>query len=315
SCGCNITFASIPVQTVWSPYGAPSDPWNGDGIAPYGQYFSNLGEYVSPSDGMLTIRQTDLSVPGRRLDLAFRRVYTEPYSFLSNAPYNYERYPWAPMGDGWQLDFPWMNTTSHPQFIHLWNGAGYRIPSAFWNGPSAVYENHEGEHFRLARNSTVISLYDRTGEVYNFDPNHLNRLTVMADQTGKNSIKLNYDASNRISWMNDTIQRIFLFCYNVNGLLHSINQTINTASCSSPNSSIRGVVYNYNGQDLANVTDPEGRVTVYQYNPVNGKVGSWLISRITYPTHWYANYTYTLATTGSEAASYRVHLQYVASSL
>src|SRR5713226_5107417 len=38
----NAMFASIPVQKVWSPYSAPPDPWNGQGLAPYGQYFSNL---------------------------------------------------------------------------------------------------------------------------------------------------------------------------------------------------------------------------------------------------------------------------------
>src|SRR5207245_2466452 len=89
----NIVFATIPIQTVWSPYAAPSDPWNGEGVAPYGQYFSNMGEYVSPSTGLLTIRQADLSVPGRGFDLEITRVYTEPYSFLNGVPYNYENYP------------------------------------------------------------------------------------------------------------------------------------------------------------------------------------------------------------------------------
>ena len=60
------------------------------GLAPYGQYFANLGEYVSPSTGMLTIKQTDLSVPGRGLSLDLARVYTEPGSFLNGNPFNYE---------------------------------------------------------------------------------------------------------------------------------------------------------------------------------------------------------------------------------
>ncbi|MBO0889209.1 hypothetical protein J2P12_08940, partial [Candidatus Bathyarchaeota archaeon] len=71
----NATFASIPIQTVWSPYGVP-DPWNGYGTAPYGQYFNNLGESVSPSTGLLTLQQTPLTVTGRGLSLDFTLVYT-----------------------------------------------------------------------------------------------------------------------------------------------------------------------------------------------------------------------------------------------
>ncbi|MBO0889069.1 hypothetical protein J2P12_08230, partial [Candidatus Bathyarchaeota archaeon] len=120
----NIAFASIPLETVWSPYSSPADPWDGYGIAPYGQYFANLGESVSPSTGMLTVRQDLLSVTGRGLNLDFTMVYTEPYSFLNEKPFNYESYPWAPLGDGWQLNFPWLNDTASPEFIHLWNGQG-----------------------------------------------------------------------------------------------------------------------------------------------------------------------------------------------
>ncbi len=74
----NLYFASIPLQTTWSPYSSPRDPWDGNGLAPHGQYFSNLGEYVSPSSGMLTVRQTDMSLQGRGLNLEITRVYTEP---------------------------------------------------------------------------------------------------------------------------------------------------------------------------------------------------------------------------------------------
>src|SRR3989442_1801164 len=124
----NVTFASIPIATVWSPFGSNSDPWDGNGVNPYGQYFSSLGEYVSTSTGMLTTLQSGMSLPGRGLNLEITLVYTEPYGFLNGVPSNFERYPWAPMGNGWQLNFPWMNNTSHPAFIHLWNGEGYRIP-------------------------------------------------------------------------------------------------------------------------------------------------------------------------------------------
>jgi RHS repeat-associated protein len=308
----NATFASIPIQTVWSPYSSPSDPWDGNGLAPYGQYFANLGEYVSPSTGMLTIRQTDLSVPGRGLSLDITRVYTEPYSFLNNAPYNYESYPWAPIGDGWQLNFPWLNNITYPLYLHLWNGEAFRIPYSFWNGPTAVYENHQGEHFRLVRNSNgSINLYDKSGVLYGFDSYH--RLVEVADTltgtTGISFIYFNY-ASNSynspIASITDTVGRLFVFCYN-NGLLHSINQTM--GNCSSGAGSVRGVVFSQNGQNLASVADPANRITAYSYgsNP-------WLLTQITYPTRWYDRYSYTGNILGTTAISYRVSLQQTSAS-
>src|SRR5205807_8273416 len=127
--GNGLWFAAIPIETVWSPYASPTDPWDGNGVAPYGQYFSNLGEYVSPSSGMLTIRQADLSLAGRGINLEITRIFTEPYSFLncstSCQTYLYEPYPWAPIGDGWQLNYPWMTSTPRPSYLHVSNGQGY----------------------------------------------------------------------------------------------------------------------------------------------------------------------------------------------
>jgi len=293
----NVTFASIPIQTVWSPYSDPSDPWDGNGIVPYGQYFANLGEYVSPSTGMLVIRQTDLSVPGRGLDLDLARIYTEPYSFLGGTTYNYEAYPWAQLGYGWQLNFPWMmNKLSHPSYIHLWDGEGYRIPSSFWT--TGLFENHQGEHFRLIENATGIFLLTKSGESYKFDTATY-ALVRIADPIG-NNITLNY-ASGRISSITDTMGRNVLFCYTGN-FLTSIQQS--GSSCGA--GYVRRILYTNNGQSLTNVTDVDNRVTSYSYgsNP-------WLLTRITFPTGWYDSYTYATTTLGTQALSYRVFQQMV----
>ncbi len=159
----NVTFASIPIETGWSPYSPPGDPWDGNGLAPYGQYFRNLGESVSPSTGMLTVQQTDMSVSGRGLNLDLTRVYAEPRVFL-NGTLGYENYPWAPLGNGWQLNFPWMENKASPAYIHLWDGQGYRIPSSFWNTAIAAFENHQGENFLMTRNGTGILPVHSTGQ-------------------------------------------------------------------------------------------------------------------------------------------------------
>src|SRR5439155_231216 len=103
------------------------------------------------------------------LNLDITMIYTEPYSFLNGGPYNFDSYTWAQLGNGWQLNLPWMTRSNGPLFIHLWNGEGYTIPASFWNGNSGAFENHQGEQFRMERNSTDIVLYDKTGMSYRFD--------------------------------------------------------------------------------------------------------------------------------------------------
>lgn len=299
-------FASIPIQTVWSPYASPSDPWDGTGLAPYGQYFANLGEYTSPSTGILTIRQTDLSVPGRDLNLEITRLYTEPYSFLTSPsvqPYNYEIYPWAPLGNGWQLNFPWMENMQNPSYVHLWDGEGYRIPANFWNTLPSNFENHQGENFMMVRNSTGVFLYTKMGGAYVFDPANLNRLTKIVDPVG-NNINLSYDSSNRISCITDTVQRTFQFVY-TNGLLSSISQTTGTCTATI----VRQVQYGYSGSNLVSAKDPAGRTTAFTYDST-----SWLVTQITYPTGWYDTYNYNGYVLGTNATTYRVSSQLVSSS-
>jgi RHS repeat-associated protein len=307
----NVTFASVPIQTVWSPYAVPTDPWDNNGISPYGQYFANLAESVSPMTGLLTVVQTDLSVPGRGIDLSITRAYTEPYSFLNNQPYLYEKYPWAPMGDGWQLNFPWMNNTSAPLYIHLWNGEAYRIPYSFWKGPIANFENHQGENFRLVRNTdNTVVLYNSAGATYNFN-NTSHQLTKIIDATGNNTISFTYSNS-VISCITDTAGRAFTFSYSA-GLLSSIQQV--SGSCSNPASTLRSVLYYNDGQSLTSVTDPANRITSYLYQAASGTVTPWLLSRVTYPTGSFSNYTYAAWLMGTTANSYRVTKQYVGPSL
>ncbi len=457
----NVWFSSVPIQTVWSPYGLGHEPWDGNGLVPYGQYFANLGESVSPSTGLLTIRQTDLSIPGRGLNLEISRVYTEPPTFLSGNPYNFEssygfrddsfssgwsqitvgtftvasegsdgdiltitgtpgssgddyrtwaRYglfldttafpyvvvrwktsaasctglgvgivvyfsdstsqvvqptdctsfstAWitkayalpsgkflttielyandnpnslssgtysvyydyvaitgASIGNGWTLNFPWFRGVQKPSYIHLWDGQGYRIPATFWDGNSATFENHQGEHFRVVRRADgTISLYTKTGISYNFDTGH--RLVNIIDTTGNNIVTFTYDAQNRLSRITDTIQRAILFCYDAGlpMLLRSINQT--TGTCSSGTGSVRGVLFSYDSKlSLVSVTDTLGRVTGYQYSAsaVPIAVRPWILSRITYPTSWYTDYTYSQFTQGvnDQVYTYRVYQQTV----
>ncbi|HZY94353.1 MAG TPA: hypothetical protein VFE98_05755 [Candidatus Bathyarchaeia archaeon] len=303
----NIFFASIPIQTSWLPYSTPADPWDGNGLAPYGQYFANLGEYVSPSNGLLTVRQTDLSVPGRGIDFIVTRVHTEPYTFIGASAYNFENYQSAPIGNGWQLNFPWMASSSsaNATYIHLWDGQGYRIPTSFWIGQSGGFENHQGEHFLFSRFSdNSLTLYSKAGIVYSFDSSFAHKLVQITDTTGNNYISFNY-VGNLVSVVTDTVGRTFLFCYDVNSLLNTIVQASGT--CANPVGFVRKIIYRNDGHSLVSVTDPGNRVTTYSYDPAG-----WLLTRITFPTGWYDSYSYTAVTTsGTTGTTYRVARQLV----
>jgi len=300
----NLYFESIPIQTVWSPFASPSDPWDGYGIAPYAQYFQNLGEYVSTSTGLLSIRQTALSLPGRGVNLDITLVYTEPYIFFNGQPDNFEPYPWAPLGNGWQLNFPWMSATNGPRHIHLWDGEGYSIPSSFWSGNSGSFETHQGEQFRMVRNTTDVVLYAKSGESFRFDPSS-HALTRIMDLSG-NNITFTY-SNNQISTITDTVGRTFLFCY-TNNQLARIDQA--SGGCNSEALLQRiGFVYSSSG---FNVTDPAGRTTSYQYLTQSSRM---LISRTTYPTKWYTSYAYSPTSVGTDGQTYRITNQTVVTSL
>ncbi|MBO0889210.1 hypothetical protein J2P12_08945, partial [Candidatus Bathyarchaeota archaeon] len=234
----------------------------------------------------------------------------EPYSFISGAPFNFESYPWAPLGDGWQLNFPWLSNVANPSFIHLWSGEGYEIPSSFWT-VSPYFENHQGEHFTMLRNNTGIFLTVKSGTVYRFDVGHSNRLASETDTLG-NTISFTYDQNNRINCVVDIVGRNFQLSY-TNSYLTSISQF--TGTCANPGQTVRTVSFTQSNGSLGSVSDPAHRQTFFQYNAVNDpNIAPWLISQITYPTGWYTSYSYAPAPLGTQATSYRTFTQTVYSS-
>ena len=297
----NIMLGAIPIQTVWSPYTSPSHPGNGNGMAPNGQYFHNLDEAVSPSTGSLTITQSDFNVPGRGLSLEITRVFGGASM--------------VPIGIGWGFNFPLYDGTNNA--VYLWNGESYKFPVNWLNGcfPHCVWENHQGEYFRLVQNlDYTIDLITKTGVTYHFD-NTGNRLLLrITDATGSNSELFNYNGL-VLSSITDTIGRTFLFCYTSFSYLGSIDQ-VSGGTCSSETGFVRRVSYSYlytghlNIYNLAGVTDPAGRQTQFQYNAVaDSSAATNLISRITYPTGWYSNYTYfadPISSSSSMNIAYRV---------
>ncbi len=171
-----------PVIIDSTTQGGFTDPWEESGLVPYGQYFKNLNEYVSPASGSLTVKQTDLYLPGRGMNVAITRIYTTPQSFQldSRYPTEYtpteEAPPWS-IGNGWRLDFPGIAG----DYLYLWEGRMYKIEweddppdCTGWCVPpqqpqEKVFNNHEGDHFRLIKHTDgTYTLYLKDGKMCQF---------------------------------------------------------------------------------------------------------------------------------------------------
>ena len=246
------------------------DAWESSGLTPYGQYFENLSEYVSPVTGGLTVKQTDFYLPGRGLDVAITRVYTTPAVFSTgckgactedgyvllptyeDGPYKIECPP-VDIGNGWQLNFPWVGY----DYIHYVDGTMYPKSS-----------NHTGHHFTFADGI----LTNNGGTEYTFTSG---RPASITDVDG-NTITFQYFNGRLIS-ITDTLGRVITFSYNERGQVTQIAYGSYT------------VQYAYVWEALVSVTDPLGRVTSYEYDPDN----NWIINKINYPTGGYSAYAYS----------------------
>jgi len=273
-------YLAMPAGSSGMP---PGDPWNRPGLSPYQEYFKQLTEYASPGSGLLTIRQTDLYLPGRGLDLSISRVFTTPYAFLNGSPYNFERYPWANLGDGWQLNFPWIGDV----YLHLWDGQQYPM-----NWINDVFENHRGEHFKLVKQANgSYTLYTKSGTRYIFSSEK--KLTTIVDRTGNNQIQFSYSGTNIIQ-ITDTVCRTVTLSYDSNGRLTSVH------------SGQRTTQYGYLNNKLVNVTDPAGRTTHYKYDT---GANNWLINGTVYPTGGHTSFVYEGSPIGVNLVTYLVTLQ------
>ncbi|MFH2112437.1 MAG: RHS repeat-associated core domain-containing protein [Candidatus Bathyarchaeota archaeon] len=256
------------------------NPWTDQGLVPYGEYFKNENEYVSTQTGFLTVTQIDLYIPGRGLDLFITRVHTPPSYFYGNQPastatYSYQDYPWAPIGKGWQLSFPWIETkTGSPAYIRFPDGQRYKYDGAGASGT----EYHSGDHFKLyGYTNGTYSLFTVDGTRYNYDSTY--KPTTIKDTCG-NTISFTYSA-NKITTITDTIGRTVSLSYNANGQVSSISSGNRTVNYSYGSGAVSGYV-------LTEVTDPDGRKTKYTYNL------DYLVTKVEYPTGGHTAYEYNV---------------------
>jgi RHS repeat-associated protein len=271
----NVRFDSFPPIV---PVASTSpNSWSRPGLSPYESYFQQLTEYVSPGNGLLSIAQDDLVLPGRGMNLVIGRVFSTPYGFRSNSPFEYDNFTLANLGNGWALNLPWLGLN----YLHLTDGQAYPYQ---WSG--STFQMNGATNFKLVQNGdNTYDLFFASGTDYHYASDKT--LLSITDRTSNNVISFTYSAGH-ISQATDTIGRTVAFSYNANSQLSSISSGGKTWT------------YRYSGSNLINVTDPLSRVTRYEYNNGNNR---WLVTKITYPTSGWTAYGYGSAMVGTDVVT------------
>jgi YD repeat-containing protein len=297
----------IPDTNMEDLYEAPTVGIN-SGIAPFGSWFENNTELVSPTSGGLIIMAKDLMLPGRDgFDLKLTRTYNSETakSDLISAAYADESSDETQakpdtFGVGWTLSVPWIIK----KYLCLATGKVVKFGSL-------PFTYHEGVHFVLesGSNSKGYTLTMNDGIKYLFDDT--GKVTAQISANGKNSIHFAY-SGNEITEITDSIGRKVIFTYKTVGTKRLI-QSIEVNK--------RVIEYDYYDNGLLKwVIDPMDRKTEYQYTcfagkqygtkyrfddiefgiikdrgKVRGEIKNYdlyLLESITYPTGLLSTYTY-----------------------
>ena len=303
--GGAVYFGSVPTRR--GAAGTSDAAWQRPGVGPQGLYFQQLSESVSVGTGLLYVKQTDLSIPGRGLDLSIQRLYRTPDAFSGGSPWGYEQPSMYPVGNGWSFNFPWI-TQNH---LYLWDGQEFLIR---WD--DNVFENRNGEYFRLERDFAIWYLYTKSGVKFEFRPGIGQfGVTSITDLNG-NMIQFSYSwigGGYRLSAITDTMGRVAAFSYTPTPNCTGSGGTPPRVCAVTYGG--RTVEYRYAGNALSAVVDPGGRTTSYVYcvfsTDCNGVTEPWLLAATVYTTGARTIYRYRSVHVGTDATSWVVSTQKV----
>jgi len=264
--GTLLVMATVPVQPGIQQVGLQADPWSRAGLSPNQPFAMDLDAAVSVGSGLLTVRQVDITCPGKGgMDLSISRIYRTPAILLSGEPFTNTTSAYS-IDQLWSFDLP---RIAEP-IVYLWGGQEYLIT---WK--NNVFENHIGEHFKLLRPKYGIPsayiLYANDGTKYEFGSDGL--LNKITDPSGYNSITCGYSSSSpkKLTTITDSVGRVATFSYD------ALNGTLSKLSYAGRN--ITYVVSKEQKRLLA-VIDELGRKTNFTYTKDTSK----LLSAVTYPT-------------------------------
>jgi len=285
----DVKFGATPLPADFvGPYG---DPWSEAGVGRDGPFDAGITDVISPGNGLLYVFQTDFVIPGRGMDMVASRFFATPQYFVKNessfyVPYLYDRFPYSDMGDGWQLNLPWIEDG----FIHLWGGTRIRIE---WDGN--FFNSTKGQPFTLAKKNfggvVCIWLDLQDGMRVNFTADgrpseiYANRVLDVSSP----DVVLSYEPTpggGQLTRMTDYLGR-------------SINFTYAEGKVGSIEYKGKYVNFTYTAGLLTGTSDLLGRTTSYVYRTSGNP--SMLIQTVVLPTGGSYDYEYSSISVGSEA--------------
>lgn len=287
-----VKFAALPLPTdLVGPY---SDPWSMAGVNE-GQPFSmGASDMISPGNGLLYFFQTDFVIPGRGTDMTVSRFHSSPQYFIYNSqgklvPIMYEKFPWCPMGDSWQLNLPWIDN----EHLHLWSGTKISLRwDDYW------FNSSQGQQFSLFWAPHEYHLYLDGGMKLTFNklgfPTEI--FANFNQEWSAPDIRFYYDGYPlRLSYMVDHLGRTINFAYNpTSGYL------------SSATYSGQSVQFAYFEGNLTSSTNAAGITTSYYYKAP--PLPTTLLTKVclTDPLVSSYLYEYTDVDVGTESIAYLV---------
>jgi RHS repeat-associated protein len=209
-----------------------------------GSVLGHSGEFIWQVD--------DMTVPGRGFPFQFSRTY---HSFS-----DYD----GPLGYGWTHSYDQRLSGSAENDITLYDGTGrqdaYTWAETEYVAPAGFYDELE---YQSATDTFTIT--DRFGTVRGFAMKGTFYKLIEIKDSNENILTLNYDASNRLSTIVDTLGRIISFAYTPEGRIDYFTDFYDPASPRKVN-----FTYDTKG-DLWKVTlpitsdYPSGKTTTYSY--------------------------------------------------
>src|SRR5207245_1695676 len=107
-------------------------------------------------------------LPGRGMGLVIGRVFSTPYGFRSNSPFEYDNFTLSNLGNGWALNLPWLGSN----YLHLTDGQAYPYK---WSG--STFQVNNATDFKLVHNR--VSVTDALSRVRRYEYNNgINRWLV-----------------------------------------------------------------------------------------------------------------------------------------
>ncbi len=223
----------------------------------------------------------------------------------------------ADIGAGWRWNFSSIETNGNFKYLHLPDGSIYRVNITSTEGDSNLYnytlrdirlETDTGSYSNGSLTSSYI-LFHKDGKKEYFDSD--GKLIGIADRFGS-QIKFEYNAGkSTLRKITDTIGRVINFTYGQGTLNKTLTISLSDGAGSNIVLTSEKVSGYTNEYTLKTIKDLEGRSTAFDYSvgtasfnffsqdkpsiPSNNNVFA-NVSRVTYPTGAYSEYTYEKTT-------------------